>query len=74
MFCDMLERIGESGVKEMQERRNAGEEERLWSSSQLELALARFGCCVSGIPLQKSVSRWQFSIFFQNSFFAELEI
>ena len=43
MFCDMLERIGESGVKEMQERRNAGEEERLWSFSQLELSLARSG-------------------------------
>ena len=43
MFCDMLQRIGESGVKEMQERRNAGEEERLWSFSQLELSLARSG-------------------------------
>ena len=74
MLCDMLERIGESEVKEMQERRNAGEEERLWSSSQLELAPVRFGCCVIDIPLQKAVSRAQFLIFSQNSFFAELEI
>ena len=58
---------------------NAGEEKCWRGGKALVILSAWIGssqiwCCVIGIPLQKAVSRAQFSIFFQNSFFAELEI
>ena len=62
----MLKKIRESGVEEaLKNKKGSGQSDPVFLAIENNTV---------DIPLQKPVSRTEFSIFFQNSFFTELEI